>query len=355
MWWTGGQDRAVEMLRAVLEGGSPAHAYLLAGPPHTGKATLARELAMALNCAAVMRPCHECRSCQRIEERKHADVQVLSMNSPCDESNERDHDHARRPATVIRLCQVQRLRRVATEAAFEGGWRVFIIEPADLLNNESANAMLKTLEEPASQVVFVLVTAREESVPETVRSRCRRVAMLPMPTAEIAEYLVAQQGLEQIEARALARLARGRLGWALAAARGDGLAKRREVVEALVRLGAARRVDRLAAAADLAKLWGQDRNAVRDTLDVWLEWWRDLLLIAVGQPDLIAHLELRDVALDEASHYTPQQVLAFIDTLRHVQSYLEENVNARLALEVLLSALPSSGERKEGRVALPSH
>lgn len=349
MWWTAGQSRAIHAIEADLRGAGPAHAYLFAGPPHTGKSTLARELAMALNCeaAAEFRPCHECRQCSLIAENKHADVQVLSNASPCDEGGN-DHDHAKRAATVIRLCQVQRARRVATEAPFEGRWRVFLVDPADLLNNESANALLKILEEPPGQVVFLLVSANENAVPETVRSRCRRLELAPVPTTAIAAHIRERTSLPDEEIEAIARLARGRIGWAIGAATADGLRQRAERIAEIVEMAHQGRVKRFAIAADLAKTWTSDRDAVRGTLETWEEWWRDVLLAALGRPELAAHLAQRATLEEEASRYTPRELLQFLERLREVESFLEENINPRLALETAMLAMPPARNTPAG-------
>ncbi len=349
MWWTVGQARAIHAIEADLAGQGPAHAYLFAGPPHTGKSTLALEVAMALNCEAepTFRPCHECRQCGLIAEGKHADVQRLSNASPCDESGS-DHDHAKRPATVIRLCQVQRARRVATEAPFEGRWRVFLVDPADLLNNDSANALLKTLEEPPAQVVFLLVSANEDAVPETVRSRCRRVALGPVALREIVAHLGARTPLAEEEIEAIARLARGRIGWAIEAATADGLRQRSERIAELVELAHQGRVRRFAVAADLAKTWTADRDAVRATLETWEEWWRDVLLAALGRPELAAHRGQRATLEEEASRYTPRELVQFLERLREAESFLEENINPRLALETAMLAMPPARSAAAG-------
>jgi len=306
-----------------------------------------------LNCEAAEaeRPCHDCRQCKRIGEAKHADVQELSIASPCDEENDREHDHVRRPATVIRLCQVQRVRRTVAEAPFEGRTRVVLVDPADLLNNESANALLKTLEEPPPHVVLILLTAREEALPETVRSRCRRIESQAVPVAEIAEYVSAQYAAGPSEAQALARLSRGRIGWAMVAARDSGLDRGREIIESMVALTSAGRRERFEAADELARLWRQDRSAVRDLLEAWGDWWRDLLLAAAGRPQLIAHAQLAQLAGAEAERFNPVEITAFLESLAHVQGYLEDNINPQLALEVMLLTLPSGADRKENRVS----
>ncbi len=355
MWHTLGQVRALAALDAELRGPGPSHAYLFTGPPRVGKGAVARELAMALNCEAAeqFRPCHECRPCERIASARHADVQVLSIDSPCDESNERDHDHARRPATVIRICQVHRACRVAAEAPFEGSRRVFIIEPADLLNNDSANALLKTLEEPPASVVFVLVSSREDAVPETIRSRCRRLEFAPVPAAEIAAHVEAQYRLTPEIAHTVGRLARGRIGWALATVRGDGLAARAHATAEIREVAAGSRARRFAFAADLAKQWGQDRAAVREQLETWGEWWRDLLVVAAGQPALVAHLDQTAALRDEAGKYDARGIAGFLETLRETQGYLEENVNPRLALESMMLSLPAVRRSEAGQQAGP--
>jgi len=120
MWQLVGQDRAVTLLQRNLERGAVAHAYLLVGPPHVGKMTLALELAQALNCEAAEPPCGECDPCQKVASGKHADVQVIGVNS-----NGNSND---KPRTEISIEQVREIQHSSSLPPFEGKHKVFIID-----------------------------------------------------------------------------------------------------------------------------------------------------------------------------------------------------------------------------------
>jgi len=334
MWQTVGQDRAVAALQRALAGGRKAHAYLLAGPPQVGKATLARELAQALNCEGADPPCHECTPCRRIAAGIHADVQTVSVEADGDGAVHKD----------ISIDQIREVGRAVSLRAFEGRCRVIIIDPADAMNEAAQNAFLKTLEEPPPGVVFVLITSRPQLLRATVRSRCQRLDLRPLPVAAAAAALVERWGLPEPRAELLARLSRGRLGWALAAqADEEMLRARREALTDIRALPQRSLAERFAYAGDLAGRFGRQREAVLGLLDLWGQWWRDVLLAAAGCQEAVSNVDLADVLRAEAGRYDPRRVAVFLRSLAATRRRLEENVNPRLALEVLLLDLPAPG------------
>ncbi|MGB2693936.1 MAG: DNA polymerase III subunit delta' [Dehalococcoidia bacterium] len=340
-WEIIGQARALAVLRrAVEDEGRLSHAYLFVGPEHVGKATVARRFAQALNCVSEgERPCGECRSCRLIAEDKHPDVEWLRVGGLCDESEHKDHESSR----DIRICQVRRLERVVSRTAFEARYRVIVVDPADALTTEAANAFLKTLEEPPSQVVLVLVTAREEALLETVRSRCRRVAFDGVPREAIASALRERWGAEPAQAERLARLSGGRLGWAVAALTDEKLLEEREeVVEDIESLLAGGYSERFAYAAELAGRYSRNPDAVRATLELWRDWWRDVLLVAAGKHELVADPQRLDTLRSYAAQYGVQGALQALAAVSEGREHLEERANPTLALEAMLLELPAA-------------
>ena len=342
MWQTVGQDRAVAALQRALAGGRRAHAYLLAGPPQVGKATLARELAQALNCEGADPPCHECTPCRRIAAGIHADVQTVTVEAA-------DEGPARKNISINQIRNPEgdptrwTVQRAVSLRPFEGRCRVIIFDPADAMSREAQNAFLKTLEEPPPEVVFVLVTALPQVLLPTTRSRCQRLDLRPLPVAAAQAALVERWGVPERRAELLARLSRGRLGWALAAqADEEMLRARRETLMDIRNLARRSLADRFACAGDLAGRFGRQREAVLDVLELWGQWWRDVLLAASGCHEAITNVDLSDILRAEAARYDPRQVAAFLRSLAAARRRLEENVNPRLALEVLLLDLPAA-------------
>jgi len=320
--------------------GRPAHAYLIAGPAQAGKGTLARRLAQALNCDDPRplppdggAPCGVCRQCRQIEAGTHPDVTLVTLGGICSRS---EHDHSKDSSKDIRICQVRALEERVNRSPFQSRWRVEIVDPADALNAVAADAFLKTLEEPPANVVLLLVTAQEEALPETVRSRVRQLAVRPVPAEQLEAFLT-DRGTEPGEAALLARLSRGCVGWALAAAANRALLEERaRRLDAIAALSDAGLADRFAAAAQLAQRWSKDRAGVLAELELWLEWWRDIALGAAGAERGILNVDRLDRIRAVAVGRTPAAAARAVEAVRTARTQLEENANARLALEVML-------------------
>ncbi|HEU4758784.1 MAG TPA: DNA polymerase III subunit delta' [Dehalococcoidia bacterium] len=347
-WGLAGNRHVVAALRRTLAGRALAHAYLFAGPEHVGKGTLALRLAQALNCTGEGRgaagtgatgrsplpladsPCGACEPCRRIAGGLHADVQTVAV-----EPSEEGPQHK-----AISVGQVREVERAVALNPFEGRWRVVIIDPADAMTAEAQNAFLKTLEEPPAHVVFVLVTAHPERLLPTVRSRCRRLEFRLLSATAVEEALRGE-GVEPERASLLARLSRGRVGWALAIARDPAQMERRREALASARALAAMSVDeRMGLAERLAGDFHRDRGAVLSLLGDWLDWWRDVLLIQSGAEEGAANHDLLGELREDARRCPQADVQGFVRALILGRRHLEENTQPRLALEALVLEAP---------------
>ncbi len=341
MWSVIGQPRAVFLLQRGLETESLAHAYLFVGPAHVGKMTLALNLAQALNCPSSEPPCGECDSCQKILLAKHADVQVIDL------SGERGSDETENQAK-IKVDQIEQLQHSVSLPPFEGRYKVFIIDGAELLSTGAANRLLKTLEEPVGKVVFILLTVNERLLPATVVSRCQRVELLPLAAGKIEAALNSNWGVESQKAKLLARLSRGCLGWAVSAALDDGLLQQyTEYLDGLLAITKVDGDERFVYAARLAAQFSQNRELVQERLDLWLGWWRDLLLVKVDCSDDVTNVDRLAALTDMARGYGLGQIKTFIDSIREAGEQLRQNANPQLVLEVLMLAIPEVGRRNE--------
>ncbi len=334
-WRVRGQDHLVQALQRSLQQDRLSHAYLLVGPPHVGKMTLAQDLARAVNCLADHdRPCGECLQCRRIEGAMHADVQVVELTKD---------ERADRLRTEITIDQVRALQQAAMLKPYEGAYRVFIIDGVERLNQYAANALLKTLEEPPPQVLMLLLTSEEEELLPTIRSRCQRLELRPLSREAVTDLLVDEHGPSVEQARLLARLSGGRLGWAVAAAtdanlleeRDRWLARLQEVMDGGLEV-------RFESARDLAARFGRNRETVREVLGLWIQWWRDLLMLKEEMPELVVNLDRQEALVHMAWRLRTREITAAINELVATLERLEQNANPRLALEVLMLALPKA-------------
>jgi DNA polymerase-3 subunit delta' len=224
--------------------------------------------------------------------------------------------------------------------------RVVIVDPAEAMTVEAANAFLKTLEEPPAGVVFVLLTSHEERLPETVRSRCRRIEFSGVPRLRIEEALRERWGASPEQAASLARLAQGRLGWAVAALQDERLlAERGRAIDDLEALLEGGLSERFATAASLGARYLRDADAVRSELETWRGWWRDVLLAAAGREELAAEGDRLDILRSNAAQYGMQGALRALTALKAGSRHLEEHASPTLALEVMLLELPAAKSR----------
>jgi len=335
MWQLYGQDHVLRQLEASLKQGRLAHAYLLVGPPHVGKMTLALNLAQGVDCASGPGvPCGGCSQCTRIATGHHADVRVVGViPSPAGEPTR----------TVIGIDDIKEVLHRTSLKPFEGACGVIIFDGAEAMSEEAANALLKTLEEPPPQVVLLLLTADEEALLPTIRSRCLRLQLRPMAKQQMAERLVAEHGADPPEAERLARLARGCLGWAISArSNPDVLAEREAELARMQEAWESRLEGRFSYASQLASLFFRDRESARQLLFLWLRWWRDLLLIKEGAEEYVHNSDRLAPLRLQATGLSTEQVLGFLKRLLQTLDALDRNANPRLALEVLMLDLPVS-------------
>ncbi len=343
-WPVWGNTAAVRALRHALATGTLSHAYLFTGPPGVGRETLARALAMAVNCERIepgvtpeaeTAPCGVCRSCRHIQRGIHPDVRVISLATQAAEAERKGTRNA-----SITIDTIRDLKDEAYQRPNEGRKRVYLIAEAEALNDASVSALLKVLEEPPAHVLFLLVAPSADAVLPTIRSRCQPVAMHALPRAVVAEWLIAEHGADAETAARVAALAGGRPGMALALLAEPEQAVGSEGVETFLAMVEAGGIAPFRAIDALEKRWktgGDERVAVMTELDTWLGCWRDALLIAVGQRDLVTH-RARMARLEQLAARPLPALFAALASVEEAVVRLDRNVNPRLALEAMVIA-----------------
>jgi len=325
MWQVIGQDKIVSLLDYSLKNDTVAHAYLVTGPRHMGKGTLAINLAQALNCSESEVPCGQCRSCRRILEGKHADVTTVGLDS----------------RTEIGIDDIRELQRLASLPPYEGKCKVFIIGDAEYLSTEAANSLLKILEEPPPRVVWLLLAAEEQRLLPTIVSRCQRLELRPVPPELVLEALVNLHNVDVDRAKLLVQLCRGRPGWALSALKNeDMLELRSQRIDRLVSLLGSGVEDRFTCAQELASQFSQNRRAGAEITETWLDWWRDLMLVKGGCQASIINMDYEKMLREQARRLSLDEIREFLSNICLLQEDVSRNVNPRLAWEWLMLTLP---------------
>ncbi len=334
MWQIIGQQRAVEALENSLRRGRLSHACLLTGPEHVGKRTLAIAIAQALNCPSEDRPCGLCRTCDRIASGNHSDVQMISLA-----------ENAGPEQTAVKSIgveQVREMQRTVSLNPYEGGYRVIIIDGAELMSEGAANSLLKTLEEPPANTVFLLLTTREDFLLPTIHSRCQRIELEPVPVEDIRQILREKWQASSEQSDLLARLSHGCIGWAISAMNDESLLEKRQLnLEGLISLAFTDINGRFKYAAEMAQEFGKSRNTVRKRLELWLDWWRDLMLFKSGTDQYMVNIDQRGKIEEQARQLDLNSIRHAIRSIRETMRNLERNANPRLALEVLMLNVPA--------------
>lgn len=346
-WRVVGHERAVLMLGNSILNQRLGHAYLFTGPQGIGKRTLALEFASALNCLAGNgpngstrgQPCHLCQSCTRIARGSHPDVVEISL----ERQGLVESDGRAKTATPkeIKIDAIRGLQATVGLNPHSGAWKVYILGDAERLNEEASNALLKTLEEPPSSTVLLLLALDTEAVLPTIASRCFHVPLRPVRRAAIAAALMSMHGFERDKAEMLAALSGGRPGAALSLASApDALDKRPAALQKLAAISGAHRVERVNAASDLAKMFTEDRRGFYDLLDHWESWWRDVVAVSSSQPSVAINVDQAPALRAAAERISTYAALNAVKLVEQTRLQLMENVNPRLALESLTLGLP---------------
>ena len=367
-----GQEPAVAMLdRAVADPSAMTHAWLLTGPPGSGRSVAAKAFAAALQCPdGGCGSCHECRTAL---EGTHADVDVIATEG-----------------LTLRVDPVRELVQLAARRPSVGRWRVIVLEDADRLHERAADALLKALEEPVERTVWILCAPSLEDVIITIRSRCRHVRLRTPPVEAVAALLVRRDGIDPAMATFAACAAQSHVGLARRLARDEGARiRRRDVIALAVKIRGVG--DAIGAAADLEGIAKEEAGAStterdvaekvrlmetlgadpsartqpphvrsqvaalerdqktratrfgRDVIDRslidLLSIYRDALVVHTGASIGLVNQDMIEQVQHLASVLSPERLLGCMDAIGTARERIDANVQPLLALEAMAISL----------------
>ena len=330
-----GQHYIVQSLQNVLNSGRVGHAYLFCGPRGTGKTTMARLLAKAVNCENPQEaPCGHCASCRAVSDGTHQDV--IEINA----------------ANETHVENIRELIDRAQLAPMMSRYKIYIIDEVHQLSTAAASALLKTLEEPPAHVIFILATTDPQKLLPTIISRCQRFdfAKVPAPLiqAHLTKIAVSEGfGLEARAAQRIASLADGGMRDALSmldqAMSFAGGTVREEDVDEIYGLVSPEELTAfltdtaqgdLAAVLDRIERYEERGTDLRRFTEDLMSALKDVVILAyIGKSDLLRKLEASQAqALGEVC--TPQNALAMIDILLSAAAQYRTARSVRDVLEV---------------------
>jgi DNA polymerase-3 subunit delta' len=307
-----GQDKAVESLKEDLRDKHLAGAYLFCGPEGIGKSLVAKNLAKAVNCLnQELDSCESCISCLKIQNGQHPDVHII------------DNGYA----TEIKIEEIRQIQQDINLRPYEARLKVFIINDAHNLNPVSANAFLKTLEEPPRDSLIILVSDKPALLLKTIISRCRIVKFYPLGRSTIAKVLKDDYNIDESALHYLAYFCEGRLGTALRLKDKDIIREKNRIIDTFT----------ISANPALENSLIQDRNELRKSLQILAGWFRDIYLLKVGIPHTeLINLDRRDTLAKLMNRYTFADLDEIFNSISDALLFLEQNINVKLLLSNLM-------------------
>ena len=312
-----GQEGAVSFLKDILSEGKFSGAYLFAGPEGVGKRLTAKNFTKVLNCqnrSEKLDSCDQCSSCVKIDSFNHPDVSWVSRAEG---------------AQKISISQIRNIKREIALKPYEAKTRVYVILKTELLTEEASNCLLKTLEEPPANALLILTISDMRKLLPTIISRCQLVKFSSLPTGEVEEILKSNHNQLPQSASFLANFCEGRLGKAIELKDRDILREKNEIIDQFL-------VSPFHLSEDKSK------KEIEEILKILLSWYRDILISKYkAASSSLINVDRREEVLNLANEISLEKLIQAIKAIIRTYSFIQQNANPKLALEVMAGELKS--------------
>lgn len=319
-----GHDRPLNIIRRAIANGTLAHAYLFSGDEGIGKRMTALALAAAVNChdPGPEGGCGACPSCRKVASFSHPDVYMVVPDG-----------------SEIKIDQIRQVQADLALRPFEGRKKALIVDGAESMKDASANAFLKTLEEPPGDALIILITPMPQGLLQTIRSRCQEIKFHPLPRRTLEDILARKRGPSEGDARLIAALSRGSLGRGLEMDVEQEKAARDEALTLWSMLGRMSPDQILAQAEAFSK----DRERFERLLDFGVEWLRDVMVYRETRDEgLLVHAGQVD-AIKQWSEALPlSRIFSDMELFGASRNLLDRRVSGQLVAENLFLKLGSA-------------
>lgn len=310
-----GQEKAVSFLKKSLSANRIAHAYLFLGPEGIGKSLAAKNFAKVLNCQKDgMEPCDECEACLKIEKGIHPDVHWI----------EKEH-------TEIKIEAIRNLQNRLSLRPYEGKKKVFIINDAQDLNDESTNALLKVLEEPPQDSVLILIACDKSRIYPTILSRCQKINFASLDINKLKELLSKDYKVDKDYAHFLSGICEGRLGFALRIKDKFSLRQKNKLLDEILNSDTWMRKDALDTI---------DRENLEDIFKILISWLRDIFLSKLGFLDkFLINIDQKEKIARIKNKYSFKELEEGLRMISEARMNLAQNINPKLVFDLMRQSL----------------
>ena len=296
-----------------------SHAYILNGERGSGKKMLASLFAMTLLCEKHgPDPCNECHSCIQAESGNHPDIIRVTHEKP----------------NTISVDDIRtQVNNTVDIKPYQGPYKVYIIPQADMMTPQAQNAILKTIEEPPSYAVFLLLTENAETLLPTINSRCVMLKLRNIKDTLIKKYLMENLEIPDYKADMCTAFAQGNMGRAIMLANSDHFNEIREEAVQLLKHISEMELNEIVAAVKNISVY---KLEITDYLDIIMIWYRDVLLYkATKEIDKVVFKDQLQSIKEQARKSSYEGIELILESLEKAKARLKANVNFDLVMELL--------------------
>ena len=314
-----GHKDILKYISSAVENNRVSHAYILNGERGSGKKMLANLFAMTLLCeTGDNEPCGKCHSCKQAESGNHPDIIRVTHEKP----NSISVDDIR-----------TQVNNTVDIKPYQGPYKVYIISQADMMTPQAQNAILKTIEEPPSYAVFLLLTENAETLLPTINSRCVMLKLRNIKDTLIKKYLMENLEIPDYKADMCTAFAQGNMGRAIMLANSDHFNEIREEAVQLLKHINEMELNEIVAAVKNISVY---KLEITDYLDIIMIWYRDVLLYkATKEIDKVVFKDQLQSIKEQARKSSYEGIELILESLEKAKARLKANVNFDLVMELL--------------------
>ena len=314
-----GHKDILKYISSAVENNRVSHAYILNGERGSGKKMLANLFAMTLLCeTGDNEPCGKCQSCKQAESGNHPDIIRVTHEKP----NSISVDDIR-----------TQVNNTVDIKPYQGPYKVYIIPQADMMTPQAQNAILKTIEEPPSYAVFLLLTENAETLLPTINSRCVMLKLRNIKDTLIKKYLMENLEIPDYKADMCTAFAQGNMGRAIMLANSDHFNEIREEAVQLLKHINEMELNEIVAAVKNISVY---KLEITDYLDIIMIWYRDVLLYkATKEIDKVVFKDQLQSIKEQARKSSYEGIELILESLEKAKARLKANVNFDLVMELL--------------------
>ena len=314
-----GYKDILKYISSAVENNRVSHAYILNGERGSGKKMLANLFAMTLLCeTGDNEPCGKCHSCKQAESGNHPDIIRVTHEKP----NSISVDDIR-----------TQVNNTVDIKPYQGPYKVYIIPQADMMTPQAQNAILKTIEEPPSYAVFLLLTENAETLLPTINSRCVMLKLRNIKDTLIKKYLMENLEIPDYKADMCTAFAQGNMGRAIMLANSDHFNEIREEAVQLLKHISEMELNEIVAAVKNISVY---KLEITDYLDIIMIWYRDVLLYkATKEIDKVVFKDQLQSIKEQARKSSYEGIELILESLEKAKARLKANVNFDLVMELL--------------------